>query len=174
MRGHSPSPSWCLCQKLSLAHFHCNLSPGPETKSSSEITNLTPFTVSYHCIAGGFFTTEPPGKPIGLDIFNFGRTKRLINWGGKRQPFPEQAKLGSLYLWMLHISQLIFTNSFTNKEVNLPEWRNQEANGHGRSSGNQECGLAQTGYQWVKFPLLVNERTIVIIPPLTDYKETTS
>ena len=118
--------------------------------------------------------SESPGKPIGLDIFNFGRTKRLINWGGKRQPFPEQAKLGSLYLWMLHISQLIFTNSFTNKEVNLPEWRNQEANGHGRSSGNQECGLAQTGYQWVKFPLLVNERTIVIIPPLTDYKETTS
>lgn len=27
--------------------------------------------------------------------------------------------------------------------------------------------------QWVKFPLLVNERTIVIIPSLTDYKKTT-
>ena len=51
---------WCLCQKLSLSFFSVikllphkspewsNLVPDPEAKfSSSEITNPTPFTVSY-------------------------------------------------------------------------------------------------------------------------------
>ena len=58
--GHSPSPFWCLCQKLSLSFFTLiktllhkalewsSLVPGPDAKSSSEIMNLTPFTVSYH------------------------------------------------------------------------------------------------------------------------------
>ena len=53
-------PFWCLCQKLSLSLFHFNktllhksswvikLVPGPEAKSSSEITNPTSFTISYH------------------------------------------------------------------------------------------------------------------------------
>lgn len=40
--------------------------------------------------------------------------------------------------------------------------RNQEVNGHGRCSGSQECGLAQTGLHWVQFPLPVSERTVLI------------
>ena len=60
--GHSPSPFWCLCQKLSLSLFHLkkfcytkalewsSLVPGPKAKSS-EIMNLTSFTISYQWLA---------------------------------------------------------------------------------------------------------------------------
>ena len=59
-RGHAPSPFCCLCQKLSLALFTLvklfstkalewsSLVLGPEDKSSTEITNPTPLTISYH------------------------------------------------------------------------------------------------------------------------------
>ena len=60
-QGHSPSLFWCLSQKFSLPFFTLiklcytkalewsSLVPGPEAiSSSSEITNPTPFTGSYH------------------------------------------------------------------------------------------------------------------------------
>ena len=61
--GALSATSWCLCQKLSLSLFtliklcytktlECStLVPGPEAKSSLEVTHLMLFTVSYeqHC-----------------------------------------------------------------------------------------------------------------------------
>ena len=61
--GHSSSPFQCLCQKLSLTFYTLiklcytkalkwlRLVPGPEAKSSSsEFTNPTSITISYHSI----------------------------------------------------------------------------------------------------------------------------
>ena len=69
-RGALSAPFWCLCQKLSLSLFYFNKTllhkrswvikqvPGPKAKSSSEITNPTSFTKSYH-YPGFSRETEP-------------------------------------------------------------------------------------------------------------------
>ena len=61
-RGAFSVPFWCLCQKLSLPFFTVikllphkssewsSLVPSPEAKSSSEISNLTSFTISYQIL----------------------------------------------------------------------------------------------------------------------------
>ena len=74
MRRHSSSPFWCLCQKLSLSLLTLiklcytkalespGLVPGPEVKSSLEITNPTPFTISYQQlvrVSGVFYSLSP-------------------------------------------------------------------------------------------------------------------
>ena len=111
-RGHTPSSFWCLCQKLSVSFYTliklCYTKAlewsSPEGKSSSlEIRNLTfhhklspssrgsswprDWTISSgwgSWLAGGFFTTDPLGKPgemlrTTLIIFSLGSLLRNVN-----------------------------------------------------------------------------------------------
>ena len=83
--GHSPYPFWCLCQELSQSLFTLiklyytkalewsSLVPGPEVKSS-EITNPTLFTVSYHydpADAGNFISGSSAFSISSLNFWKF-------------------------------------------------------------------------------------------------------
>ena len=89
--GHSPSPFWCLCQKLSSVPCHTliklcytkalewpSLVPGPKAKSSLEITNLTPLTVSYYQHQG---------------LFQWEKLALCISWPKYWSPFNEYPEL---------------------------------------------------------------------------------
>ena len=112
---HSPSPFWCLCQKLSLSFFTLiklcytkalewsSLVPDPKAKSS-EITNLISFTVSYHSIMVWF--SDP--KCIWIKSIGFIQLEIKMEKNLKHKNTQVHIPCKPSKLWcMLYVKQLL-------------------------------------------------------------------
>ena len=112
-------PFLCLCQKLSLSFFtviklwshksseYSSPVPGPEAKSfSSEITNPTPFTLSYHNHTDAnpplsfwlctFFLSSAFNPFLFLPVFNIPDTQRSL---GETIPDTASCSLQGTNMW---------------------------------------------------------------------------
>ena len=103
VRGHSPSPSWCLCQKFSLAHFHCDktllhksswvISPVPWSRNKiffgdhesdsihpklSRSSPLKFLNSQYHIAKYRHYVAEQISRPYSFCITNFIATE--LHW----------------------------------------------------------------------------------------------